>query len=524
MRSLKCLLQSVHLSGITCVHISDSCVIQKNSRANFCVVDHDIIDKVVLSKLFCASSQMLDLSDSLLPSLLTSKTLDLSQECSYGYFPAQKKIHSDLVQHIFTSLEYHTFVSELIFTGNSLCMSNIVGSAIQHLLSTTTCTLQTLKLENCEIEDSVCECIAMGLANNLTLKVLDLSQNSFTTTGSGKLIQSLNMNSSLQELDLSANNHSTNARELGSQLGVDIQNVLAKNKTLSALRLDSSIPLSKHIAVGLCRNKAIRVLSLYSVKEEELIIKIFQSIEHNNSLEELDISYSSVKTIPIGSAIQLMLGCNTVLKNMILQHCRISDEVCKVITAGLAQNKTLLRLNLSENEICGSGMMALFELLEENTCCLQELNLSSNWKYPRTDVVKPSEIIDKTILKTNSTLLVLMVSDFHYFSEWLGSKLFEGLKQNSTLHELDIGGNFLDHETSHVFLDMISHNKAVTKLSIRYCQISVPWNLNLAEILSNSSLQEVIVDPVTINLYESIRDKVSISTYSKHFDYYKCKF
>ena len=491
--TLVLLLESLHASNLKCLHVTDCCIIRRSYREKCCNIELAGDKKFALEDLFYASLKTKNCCKSLQEMFVIDGTLDLSNGCSR------------LCEDIQTIEELP--VSRLILTKGSYFK-------IKDLLQL---SLKRLDLCHCSISDSECEHIANELAINMTLKVLNLSSNDISVYGAMKLLQSLAKNSILQELYLSENDLSKTVDELELD-----RNGLIVNKTLTVLHMTKCSSLCEYIAAGLSyKFTVLQDLSL-QIKEEEHIIKIFKSLEQNHSLRVLNIAESSITTTTIGSAISQMLKSNKTLHNLNMHYCGISDEVCKLITEGLAQNKHLRKLNLSSNRICDRGVVSLFHVLNSNSCCLQELNLSSNWK----DSVNFEYGFDITdILSSNTELKALLVSDFCCFGKWFGRKLLKGLQQNSTLNTLDISENYFDADTSTALLHMISRNKSITNLTMLWCSFN-PWNLdNLAYALKTGSIQKLVTDPVTKVALEINGDFMKmIEVPAKELEFYGRKF
>ena len=182
--------------------------------------------------------------------------------------------------------------------------------------------------------------------------------------------------------------------------------------------------------------------------------------------------------------------------------CNISDGVCVLFTKGLEENKHLEKLDLSDNNICGLGVLSIFSVLESNKCALVELNLSSNWvRYEQLSNVPHDQVESTTILSKNSSLKTLIVSEFYPFSDWFGVKLFEGLKQNNVLRKLDISDNVIRLYTFfNEFLSMLSGNSTLSELNVRWVGFP-PCIDGLTEaLLKCSSLKVITVDPVNEQL------------------------
>ena len=508
--TLTFLLQAAKNSGLTQLYISDKCVIQYNhqERASQIRITEEC-DSVFKCQLFCACVQAKYFDSKSLAPLVQNERLDLKQNSK-----CDPSIHvcGSLVSTLFDVVsDAKVFVSELNLSENFLEESDEYEVHLGFELLLSNSSLKVLKLDRCRISNMCCKSIANGLSMNKALKSLDLSSNYLTSSCVGELFKAISSNESLLELDLYSAIAPDVVNEGLNILGSNIKYMLTRNQTLTKLCLDSCYcdEWCSFIAKGLSANESLKVLSLRScLKREDSLAMIIKSLECNKTLEELDVSQSSV-TMSVGYAIQCMLKQNTNLSSLNVSRCDISDDVCKLINNGMASNQHLHRLDLSGNRICGSGVVDLFKVLESNQCKLKELDLSLNKVYPHIDYVTRDEVLNMYLLKENTTLTVLKVPELTPFSIWFGLQLFKGLKDNTTLLELDISGTYLDEETSTAFTDMISHNTTLSVLNIAYCNSY--YGTSIAEVLKkSSSIREVIVEQFAIQHYKSVLDETKI--------------
>ena len=462
------LLESFHRSNstLTCLHITEGCVIHKN-EASCCNVEFTG-NKYFLSKLFCASVKAQNCCNCVQKALAPNSKLDLSIE---------KDLTVNFLEDILAPITLQkASVSELILTRNP------VDSNIISLLELSKSKLQRLELKCCEITDSGCEQIANDLASNTELKALNLNSNKFTICGVRKIFSSLTKNSVLEELDVSDDAISYTFNKVA--------------ETETPAFDDSCDPL---LALLSSKCTALRNLSV-TIKEEEGIIKIFKSLLHNKTLQVLKCEGSSITTTSVGEAIQQMLVCNDTLCDLNLCQCDISDEVCIIISKGLAKNEQLKKLDLSVNCICDGGIMELFQLLEDNKSCLQELNLSGNWSRKVVHIDYDIYVYDlKNVLATNTQLKVLIISHCNFlFSMGFGNLLFNGLRCNSSLEKLHVSKCDFDEDTCIAFTNMLSENTSITELDIQWCYFKKRNLRDISIALNEStSLKKIMCDSVT---------------------------
>ena len=480
VETLTHLFKSVCDSALICVHINEGCCLKRAERKQSFNIKFTG-NKALLCKLFCASIRVKPENNTFLtPSPFICKDLDLSNDD----LSSNAETGIDFLSLFATTSE--GFISTLVLTRNKVILD-------QYFLMSSTSVLKELRLDACSIKDCDCEQIAMGLATNKCLEVLDLHSNVITSYGATSILSSVTKNDTLQFLDLS--NNSLSQVKVPITNSLDIIKQPSNKNALLTLNVGLFNPLCLDVTSALHAYTSLKKLS-FQIKEEELLAKIIYFLKDNQMLEELDITESPVKTSAMGLAIQQLLECSHSIKSLNMSSCDISDDTCVLFLKGLIKNTHLEKLNLSGNSICGIGILNIFEILEGNTCSLEELNLSSNWEFQRLSSIPQDQIESVTILSTNSTLRTLLVSEFCCFNEWFGIKLFEGLKHNGTLCKLDMSDNRVGVDTFNEFISMLSENSTLCELNIRWDDFPVCDDSLVEALLQCSSLKKLTVDPV----------------------------
>ena len=230
-------------------------------------------------------------------------------------------------------------------------------------------TLTHIYLYNNKIADAGAMALAESITHNTSLETLYLNWNQIGKEGGIALFDALK-NTSIRKLNLSENNlwDVTN-----------IGKTLANNQTLKELDLSKNKLGDEdavEIAAGLAHNISLETLDLsrnHIVKEGWNAI--FDALKSNTSIRKLNLLENNLwNAINIGQA----LANNQTLKELDLSHNKLGDEDAADIAAGLAHNISLKTLNLSWNKIEKVGYIALFDALLINIT-IKELNLSSNW-------------------------------------------------------------------------------------------------------------------------------------------------
>ena len=153
------------------------------------------------------------------------------------------------------------------------------------------------------------------------------------------IFRSLENNTSLEELDLSEN--SKLAEGDCEAVGCAIERMLNVNGTLKVLNL-SKCKLDTAVATS-----------------------IFRSLQHNTSLEELDLSENNQlaegDSEALGCAIERMLSVNRTLEVLNLSGCNVTDAIVQHILTGLTKNTTLVTLDVRSSKLSGSCAVSLFQ-------------------------------------------------------------------------------------------------------------------------------------------------------------------
>ena len=371
---------------------------------------------------------------------------------------------------IFTSLEHNTSVEELDLSRSKQLMegdSEAVGCALERMLISNA-GISVLVLKSCGIGDHMGEKIGMGLAGNNTVKVLNVSKNNIYSGGAVSIFTALEHNSSLEELDLSRNQQITEGDT--ERVGCTLNKILTVSKTIQTLKLQQCgicDQTGTQIGVGLTDNKSLRVLNIsHGSIHSGGAVSIFTSLQHNSSLEELDLSWNWYLTKDdseaVGCAIERMLTVNKAIQTLKLQQCGICDKICKKIGVGLAENKCLRVLNISRGSIHSGSAISIFTSLEANTS-LEELDLSWN-RFTEGDSEKVGCTLER-MLTVNTGIQILKLAHCR-ISDCIAKKIGVGLGGNKSLKLFDISWNSIHSDGAVCIFRSLEHNTSVVELNL----------------------------------------------------------
>ena len=430
---------------------------------------------------------------------------------------------------IVRSLEHNTSLEELDLSENSQLAegdSESVGCAIEKMLNVNR-ALEVLNLAYCGLNTGVVTHIFRSLEHNTSLEELDLSRNSQLAEGDSEAVgcaieRMLNENRTLKVLNLYgcrltnevvsyfanglAENHSVRkvvlcSNKIGSTGAMSIFRSLEHNTSLEELDLSENSQLAEgdSESVGCAMekmlnvNRALEVLNVaYCGLNTGVVTHIFRSLEHNTSLEELDLSRNSQlaegDSEAVGCAIERMLNVNTTLKVLNLSGCRLDTTVITHIADGLANNASLAELNIgaeiwSRNNITSEGWVHLFKALCNNTS-LKKLNITHN------DLGVKGSVALSEMLSCNKALTKLNLGWCDIPEAGLTEILTKGLLHNTSLKKLNISGNDLWIEGSVALAEMLTCNKSLTELNLRRCDIPEDGLREIARgLLQSTTLQ-----------------------------------
>ncbi|KAM4796293.1 NACHT, LRR and PYD domains-containing protein 12-like [Rhinophrynus dorsalis] len=285
--------------------------------------------------------------------------------------------YCDLTSDICEDLR-SVIITNRSLTRLDLSSNNLQDSGVKRLcdeLRHPDCTLQDLGLRDCDLTSDICDDLRSVIITNRSLTRLDLSGNNLQDSGVRRLCDGLrHPDCTLQDLRLWY-------CDLTSAICDDLRSVIITNRSLTRLDLshnnlqDSGV---KRLCDGLrhpdCTLQDLRLLGcrLTSVICEDLHSVIIT----NRSLTRLDLSHnnklqdSGVKLLCDG-----LRHPDCTLQDLRLQYCGLTSAICEDLRSVIITNRSLTRLDLSNNNLQDSGVKRLCDGLRHPDCTLQDLGL-----------------------------------------------------------------------------------------------------------------------------------------------------
>ena len=235
--------------------------------------------------------------------------------------------------------------------------------------------LKRLDVSHCGIGDQGVKSLASVLEMNGSLEEMNLSGNrAVTDIGLMTLGESLKRNRALKRLDVS---HCG----IGDRGMMSLASALEMNSSLEWLNMSGNRAVTGFglmvLGESLKSNGALKTVNISYCDIDDYGVKSLASaLEMNGSLEELNLSGNRAVTGVGFMAMGESFKRNRGLKSLTISHSGIDDQGVKSLASALEMNGSLEELNLSGNRaVTGIGLMALRESLKRNRT-LKTLDIS----------------------------------------------------------------------------------------------------------------------------------------------------
>ena len=381
----------------------------------------------------------------------------------YRSFQALKLQHCNITctgaVSIFKSLEHNTSLEELDLSWNRQLAegdSEAVGCAFERILNVNR-TLKVLNLSGCNITDPIVKHILTGLTKNRSFATLDMGSPTLSGSCAVSLFQKMTTHPTLSITVGEVNVLGVGRVKMDrGSLWCVIGDLIAEkcveffralnNSSLKVPSLnvqDLTDQTAEHFAVGLAESQSIQALKLKHCNISSTgAVSVFRSLEHNTSLEELNLSgnwqLAEDDSEAVGCAIERMLNVNRTLKVLNLTECGFTSQVVSYFADGLAQNQSVRKVILHSNNIRSTGAVSVFRSLEHNTS-LEELDLSGNRQLAEGDSEAVGCAIER-MLNVSRTLKVLNLWGCKV-TDPVAKHILTGLTNNASLVTLAIGSS-----------------------------------------------------------------------------------
>jgi Ran GTPase-activating protein (RanGAP) involved in mRNA processing and transport len=234
-----------------------------------------------------------------------------------------------------------------------------------------------------------------------------------------------------------------------------VANVMGNNIGKEQLSKLQVIMCSKPNLMSLCGipdDATEAGLSGIGMDADDAII-LASELPGKGALTRLDISRNKLVDddgAPAGKAISDMLAVNSTLRELDVSGnaqfggSKGGPSFAQALSVGITDNGTLMKFDISSNDIFVEGTKLFAEALRGNQS-MTELNLSSNCITDRAGYGSCNDMSGVTaladVIPGMGALLVLSLKDNRLATKEGGRALAQALASNSTLKELDVSSN-----------------------------------------------------------------------------------
>ena len=287
--------------------------------------------------------------------------------------PGSQQVARDLVQ----SLSGHSLLRKLDLGYTNLGKHGC--SALADLLRNPNTNLRVLDLTSNHLDDTEAAVLSTGMADNTTLKEINLSNNSnITQAGWEALFDHLNYSAScrLEMIKLEGNVINDAAAQCLST-ALDVNTTI---KTLDLGFVRGITITGWRVLFGSLRSPTC-VLEDLVLSDNRLgdgaMVFLTEALATNGSLKSLDLSCNNHVTGAAwhGFFSAVLANPNSGLENLDFGYCDINDDAIRTLTDALVINSKLKVLILNSNDLIVEGWLGFSSVLESPHTALEKLDL-----------------------------------------------------------------------------------------------------------------------------------------------------
>ncbi|XP_063788978.1 NACHT, LRR and PYD domains-containing protein 12-like [Pseudophryne corroboree] len=344
-----------------------------------------------------------------------------------------------------------------------LSVNDLQDSGVQRLcdgLRQPGCTLQELSLQCCGLTSSCCDDLRSVIITNRSLVTLDLALNFLQDCGIQALCEGLrHPDCSLQELRVW---HCS----LTPACCADLRSLITTNRSLVTLELGRNNLLDSGVKL-LCKGLrhpdcTLQRLILCHCKMTSACCDDLRTvITESCSLLRLDLSVNDLQDSGVQRLCDGLRHPGCTLQELSLQCCGLTSSCCDDLRSVITTNRSLIHLDLSLNDLQDCGIKVLCEGLRHPECTLQKLTV---WHCSLT----PACCADlRSVITTNRSLITLELGRNNLLDS--GVKLLcKGLKHpDCTLQRLTLRGCGLTSSCCDNLRSVLITNRSLISLDLR---------------------------------------------------------
>ncbi|EFB26023.1 hypothetical protein PANDA_021319, partial [Ailuropoda melanoleuca] len=247
-----------------------------------------------------------------------------------------------------------------------------VSTMIFKTLRHSACNLQSLCLEKCNLSAAIYQDLALYLTSTQRIARLCLGFNPLQDECVRLLCASLtHPECALERLVLWF-------CQLGAPSCRYLSDALLENKSLTHLNLRRN-NLGDEGVKFLCKALSRPDCSLQSLDlsccslSPEGCQELANALRHNRNMKILDVGNNGVQDDGVKHLCEVLKDPSCALNTLGLEKCNLTPACCQHLSSVLGSSKSLVNLNLLQNDLEPSGVSILWKALKKSACKLQKL-------------------------------------------------------------------------------------------------------------------------------------------------------
>ena len=302
--------------------------------------------------------------------------------------------------------------------------------------------------------------------------------------------------------------------------GKKLAEIIQVNTTLQALDISyCGIPEDGALLISEAFSHSITLEDLtISWGNDKLLINTFGlSLNEQQNLHKLNINIPNYGIGDVGAVIISNLLYNTGIKTLNLSHNNLSYYGIVAVTELLKNNCTLQVLNLSHNKISIEGANKIVEIIESSTTLLvldvSHCGIPDDGALAISMSYKESRVLQNLIISWNC--------DEYYTSKTISRY---GFAYNLSVI-VDLSGKDIGNVGAKIFSNLLYKNNSIKNLDISHNTLSDDGVAAIAEWLKNNCTLQTLKmshNNISISRARKIAEAILVNTTLKSLDLSEC--
>ncbi|KAM3920511.1 NACHT, LRR and PYD domains-containing protein 12-like, partial [Leptodactylus fuscus] len=333
---------------------------------------------------------------------------------------------------------------------------------------------RTLDLSGVHLSALDCTVLEFIMETCTYIEELKLLGCSLDTEGLERLVPGLH---NLQTLSMARNNlPDTSCTQLAS--------VIRNNQSLKILDLSYNRLSGPHFSdlMAALSSPACRIQELhlsYNHLPDTSCTQLASGIRNNRSLKRLDLSDNSLSGPHFSDLMAALSSPACRIQELRLGYNYLTDTCCTQLASVIRNNQSLKRLDLSNNSLPGPHFSDLMAALSSPACRIEELHLAWN-TLPDTSCTQLASVI-----RNNQSLKRLDLSDNRLSGPHFSDLMAALSSPACRIEELHLGSNNLPDTSCTQLASGIRNNQSLKKLDLSNNSLFGPHFSDLMAALSS---------------------------------------